>query len=462
MTTVAPPITPIRSAPLATGVLRLRSDEQLVELFAEGREDAFEAIHDRYRARLLAYVRQMLRGGSESEDVLQDVFVRAYTACARAGATSRSSPGSTGSPTTAASTSCAGPSRRRASATSSSPRPSTRSPRRAAGRSCASSCRHRAPARPAALRAGHPRARGTLLRRARRGARRHRARGEVAAGARPHGPRRGGRRPRADCADIRAEIDAHAGRGGRPSTRVRLHAEGCLACHAYRIRPRRRRSIAARCSLPSSPPSPACSAAGPRAPVPRARRGGAAASVRIGRRHRRDRAGPREDRRRRRRLPGRRRRVAEVRHVAAGCRPLRPPPSRRRRMPRAEHRLRPAPPSPPATAARRRPRSPPTAPGPPRPPRRPRPPRSRRPRPHRRRPRIPPPRRSRPDRSGRDGAPRREPHRRPRRAAGETPTGGTRADGGSTGEAAAPAGATSDASPRSDADAGAASTTPGR
>jgi RNA polymerase sigma factor (sigma-70 family) len=36
-------------------------------------------IHDRYRARLLAYVRQMLAGGHpDAEDVLQDVFVRAY------------------------------------------------------------------------------------------------------------------------------------------------------------------------------------------------------------------------------------------------------------------------------------------------------------------------------------------------------------------------------------------------
>ena len=65
------------SAPL----LRLRSDEQLVALFRAGNEDAFRTIHDRYRARLYAYVRQMLGGSkSDAEDALQDVFLRAYSA----------------------------------------------------------------------------------------------------------------------------------------------------------------------------------------------------------------------------------------------------------------------------------------------------------------------------------------------------------------------------------------------
>jgi RNA polymerase sigma factor (sigma-70 family) len=60
-------------------VLRVRSDEQLVALFRAGSDDAFRAIHDRYRVRLLAYARQMLRGASgDPEDALQDVFLRAY------------------------------------------------------------------------------------------------------------------------------------------------------------------------------------------------------------------------------------------------------------------------------------------------------------------------------------------------------------------------------------------------
>jgi RNA polymerase sigma factor (sigma-70 family) len=46
-----------------------------------GYDDAFGAIHDRYRQRLLAYTRQMLGGSrSDGEDVLQDVFLRAYGA----------------------------------------------------------------------------------------------------------------------------------------------------------------------------------------------------------------------------------------------------------------------------------------------------------------------------------------------------------------------------------------------
>jgi RNA polymerase sigma factor (sigma-70 family) len=65
------------SAPL----LRLRSDEQLIALFRAGSEEAFRAIHDRYRTRLLAYTRQMLGGSrQDAEDALQDVFFRAYGA----------------------------------------------------------------------------------------------------------------------------------------------------------------------------------------------------------------------------------------------------------------------------------------------------------------------------------------------------------------------------------------------
>jgi RNA polymerase sigma factor (sigma-70 family) len=68
--------------PLGLPLLRLRSDEQLVALFRAGSDDAFGVIHDRYRQRLFAYVRQMLSAGprQDAEDVLQDVFVRAYGA----------------------------------------------------------------------------------------------------------------------------------------------------------------------------------------------------------------------------------------------------------------------------------------------------------------------------------------------------------------------------------------------
>jgi RNA polymerase sigma factor (sigma-70 family) len=67
---------------LSISLLRLRSDEQLVALFRAGHDDAFGVIHDRYRQRLFAYVRQMLSGASrqDAEDVLQDVYVRAFGA----------------------------------------------------------------------------------------------------------------------------------------------------------------------------------------------------------------------------------------------------------------------------------------------------------------------------------------------------------------------------------------------
>src|SRR5919202_6060914 len=68
--------------PHGLGLLRLRSDEQLLALFRSGNDEAFRVLHDRYRQRLFAYVRQMLSAASrqDAEDVMQDVFVRAYGA----------------------------------------------------------------------------------------------------------------------------------------------------------------------------------------------------------------------------------------------------------------------------------------------------------------------------------------------------------------------------------------------
>jgi RNA polymerase sigma factor (sigma-70 family) len=68
--------------PHGLGLLRLRTDEQLLALFRSGNDEAFRVLHDRYRQRLFAYVRQMLTASSrqDAEDVLQDVFVRAYGA----------------------------------------------------------------------------------------------------------------------------------------------------------------------------------------------------------------------------------------------------------------------------------------------------------------------------------------------------------------------------------------------
>ena len=45
---------------LGGSLLRLRSDEQLLAHFRAGSDEAFRVLHDRYRQRLFAYVRQML------------------------------------------------------------------------------------------------------------------------------------------------------------------------------------------------------------------------------------------------------------------------------------------------------------------------------------------------------------------------------------------------------------------
>ena len=72
----------ILRAPAAPVLLRLRSDDQLVALFRAGNEEAFAVICDRFQTRLLAYVRRMLPPGprANAEDVLQDVYMRAYGA----------------------------------------------------------------------------------------------------------------------------------------------------------------------------------------------------------------------------------------------------------------------------------------------------------------------------------------------------------------------------------------------
>lgn len=59
--------------------LRARSDEQLVAALRAGDDEAMAVIAERYRSRLLAYVRRM-SAGADAEDVVQDVLARAFTA----------------------------------------------------------------------------------------------------------------------------------------------------------------------------------------------------------------------------------------------------------------------------------------------------------------------------------------------------------------------------------------------
>jgi RNA polymerase sigma factor (sigma-70 family) len=63
-------------------LMRRKTDEQLVAAFRDGDEDAFAQIAERYRDKLVAYARHMLRarGPASAEDVVQDVLVRAFRA----------------------------------------------------------------------------------------------------------------------------------------------------------------------------------------------------------------------------------------------------------------------------------------------------------------------------------------------------------------------------------------------
>ena len=75
----------LRQQPLAalrgpSPLLRLASDERLIELTRRGQQSAFEALVARYNARLLAFCRHMLRSREDAEDVLQEVFAAAFNA----------------------------------------------------------------------------------------------------------------------------------------------------------------------------------------------------------------------------------------------------------------------------------------------------------------------------------------------------------------------------------------------
>src|SRR4051795_8795221 len=60
---------------------RVASDEQLVDLVRSDDDRAFDALHERYEARLLGFARQLLAGAHhDAEEVVQDAFVRALHA----------------------------------------------------------------------------------------------------------------------------------------------------------------------------------------------------------------------------------------------------------------------------------------------------------------------------------------------------------------------------------------------
>src|SRR5947199_904621 len=63
----------------SASLLRVQSDERLVELARDGHERAFEAIFERYRPALERYATRLV-GPSRGEDAVQQAFVNAHRA----------------------------------------------------------------------------------------------------------------------------------------------------------------------------------------------------------------------------------------------------------------------------------------------------------------------------------------------------------------------------------------------
>ena len=68
------------AAPAVGHGLRETGDEELVRQLRDGDVTAFEQIVERYRPRLFAFCRRMLRSPEDAEDVLQEVLANAYRA----------------------------------------------------------------------------------------------------------------------------------------------------------------------------------------------------------------------------------------------------------------------------------------------------------------------------------------------------------------------------------------------
>ena len=53
------------------------SDEQLVALYAKGKNEAFDLLLSRHQTRLLSYINFIVRDKELSEDIFQETFVKA-------------------------------------------------------------------------------------------------------------------------------------------------------------------------------------------------------------------------------------------------------------------------------------------------------------------------------------------------------------------------------------------------
>jgi RNA polymerase sigma factor (sigma-70 family) len=68
------------SARWRTPLLRLQPDERLIAAMRAGNHAAFDVLVARYQGRLLGFCERLLRSREDAEDILQEVFARAFTA----------------------------------------------------------------------------------------------------------------------------------------------------------------------------------------------------------------------------------------------------------------------------------------------------------------------------------------------------------------------------------------------
>ena len=57
-------------------MLTRRTDEELVALYATGKDEAFDALLERYKDRLFSYILYQVRNADVAEDIFQETFVK--------------------------------------------------------------------------------------------------------------------------------------------------------------------------------------------------------------------------------------------------------------------------------------------------------------------------------------------------------------------------------------------------
>jgi len=72
----------VKASPDRKELARL-TDEQLVELVAQGDRDAFDEVYERYSKQLYNFVKKQVQNQEASEDITQEVFLRLFRSATR-------------------------------------------------------------------------------------------------------------------------------------------------------------------------------------------------------------------------------------------------------------------------------------------------------------------------------------------------------------------------------------------